>query len=116
MATIRSYDSEIDVLTYDCDCGLTNRVDCSGFHSSFNEMYGEYDNFNHDCECGAMTVFNMNIPFDEFEELDFEFFYMPFSEINTRKYVRDFMWTKREDLESVDREAYYKASYNRLRQ
>lgn len=113
---ITNYDKEKDILALRCYCGHHFESDSSQFISRFVEEFQEYENYQADCPKCGMTIFpNMNIPISEYEEYELEMTVMPFYDINTRKYLRDFIWAKREDLAQVNRKAFNQEQLRLLR-
>lgn len=113
MAKVKKFDATTDTLSYECPvCHTLNDVTLTHFESTLNVEFQEYKNLKVVCSaCQAngqevTTFFNMNIPEDEYEDIEFEDTVMTLDEINTRKYLRDVMWRKRKDLAGTDRAAY----------
>jgi hypothetical protein len=78
-------------------CGKENIFSTLGKKIEFSEELNEYINYPVSCECGAIEVFNMNIPVDDTDE-SFATGDLPLNEEIQRYYVRILIRLIREDF------------------
>jgi hypothetical protein len=97
---IRKYEnSKLSVECAQCKATFTHEVSPDTV-LKYADFLGCYENYTVECPTcptGTCVVINVNIPEGEYDEVDIEGL-MPYKEINSRKYIRDFMRDHREDL------------------
>jgi hypothetical protein len=109
MLKIMKYEGEI--VTVGCTCGETTPHDISQIDSlEYIEEFDSYENITLQCpHCDNIHILNMNIPEDEYSEVEIEETLMPLYDINNRKVLRDVMWAKRIDLKGKNRVDFNKS-------
>lgn len=109
MLKISKYDEVNDSINMKCHCG-GDSFSASLSHIGelkFISECNEYENIPITCpHCSSIHFLNVNIPADDYSEVELEETIMPLEDINNRKVLRDTMWKKRSDLKSKDRKLY----------
>ena len=88
-----------------CNCGQEYTHNIDGFEPKFIEEVGQYENLTTGpCpECNSFTVFNLNIPETEADDVD-QAPFLPPLEAQQREPLRELIWKVRPDLDEAERE------------